>query len=406
MSKLFAVKMPKWGIEMEEGTITSWLIDEGADVEKGVDLIDIETSKIVNTLESPYSGKLVRRTANEDDTLTVGALLGVIADGDASDADIDAFIAENQSATAGEAPADEAVANTPAAAAPAPASASDQSGAKVRVSPPVRRLAESLGVDLAALSTGGGRITKQMVEDAAAGNAGTADGGNTPTAASSAKTTVVPMSSRRKTIAKRLVEAKSTIPHYYLSTDINLDSLMSKRADINASGAGKVSVNDMLMQAVAATLIKEPGVNVTLVGDDIHQYETANIAVAVATDDGLIAPVLSSVESMDIQQISAGVKDLADKAVNKKLAASDLENGSFTISNLGMYGLSGFKAIINPPQGAILAVGAAAEKAIVVDGKVAVATMLTVNLSCDHRIIDGAVGAAFLKALQTHIETA
>lgn len=404
MSKLYVVKMPKWGIEMEEGTITSWLIDEGADIEKGVDLIDIETSKIVNTLECPYAGKLVRRIAAEDETLLVGALLGVIAEGDVSDADIDAFIAENQSGESADASEPEAAAAAQVAAvAAAPAKASS---GKVRVSPPVRRLAESLGVDLSLLSAGGARITKKMVEDAAAGNTGAADAGSGAADVADAKASVVKMSSRRKTIAKRLVEAKTSIPHYYLTADINLNGLMKKRADINAGGAGKVSVNDMLMQAVAATLIKEPGVNVTLVGDDMHQYHSANIAVAVATDDGLIAPVLAAVESMDIHQISAGVKDLAEKAVSKKLAATDLENGSFTISNLGMYGLSSFQAIINPPQGAILAIGAASEKAIVVDGKVAVATMLTVNLSCDHRIIDGAVGAAFLKALREEIEAA
>lgn len=401
MSKLFAVKMPKWGIEMEEGTITSWLVDEGADIEKGVDLIDIETSKIVNTLESPYAGKLVRCLAKQDDTLLVGELLGVIADGDVSDSEIDSFVAENKSAEA-DAAAEPEAETAPAEQKVAVAAATSSGQTKVRVSPPVRRLAESLGVDVASIDASGGRITKQMVEDAAAGN--TSAPASDSAAPAATNTTVVPMSQRRKTIAKRLVEAKTTIPHYYLTTDINLDALMKKRADINAGGDAKVSVNDMLMQAVASTLIKQPGVNVALMGNDIHQYESANIAVAVATDDGLIAPVLPSVESLDIHQISAGVKELADKAVNKKLAATDLENGSFTVSNLGMYGLSSFQAIINPPQGAILAVGAAAEKAVVVDGKVTVATMLTVNLSCDHRIIDGAVGAAFLKALQDEIE--
>ncbi len=404
MSKIYAVTMPKWGIEMEEGTITDWLIEAGADIEKGVDLIDIETSKIVNTLEAPYSGVLKRCIASVDDTLKVGALLGVIADAAASDEEVDEFIANFTPIDASFDGGDEAEKATEEPMSDVPlANRPDTSrSGKTRVSPPVRRLAKSLGVDLAALSAGGGRVTKQMVEDAAAGKT------NTQASSSSAEVSedvkVVPMSQRRKTIATRLVEAKTNIPHYYLTADYNLDTLLNQREKLNFDAGEKISINDMLVHAVAKALQAEPGVNVTLVGDDVHHHSHVNISVAVATDDGLIAPTLMGVQALDIHQITAGIKDLAKRALDKTLVAADLENGTFTISNLGMYGLSSFQAIINPPQGAILAVGGLEQRAIVEKGEVKVANMLTVNLSCDHRIIDGAVGAAFLKALRAEIE--
>lgn len=404
MSKIYAVTMPKWGIEMEEGTITSWLLEAGAEVEKGVDLIDIETSKIVNTLEAPYSGVLKRCIAKVDDTLNVGALLGVIADAAATDAEIDDFIANFKPVDASFDVGDEAEKTSQESMSDAPlANRPDTSrSGKTRVSPPVRRLAESLGVDIAALSAGGGRVTKQMVEDAATEMSANKDNGSSATVADDVK--VVPMSQRRKTIATRLVEAKTTVPHYYLTADYNLDALLNQREKLNFDAAEKISINDMLVEAVAKALQAEPAVNVTLVGDDVHHHSQVNISVAVATDDGLIAPTLMGVQALDIHQITAGVKDLAKRAVDKTLVASDLENGTFTISNLGMYGLNSFQAIINPPQGAILAVGGVEPRAIVEKGQVKVANMLTVNLSCDHRIIDGAVGAAFLKALRAEIE--
>ncbi len=404
MSKIYAVTMPKWGIEMEEGTITAWLLEAGTEIEKGVDLIDIETSKIVNTLEAPYSGVLKRCIANVDDTLNVGALLGVIGEAAATDAEVDEFIASFKPVDASfevgdevEKSSEESMSDVPLANRPD----STRSG-KTRVSPPVRRLAESLGVDLAVLSAGGGRVTKQMVEDAAAGMPAEKSIVGGETAADDIK--VVPMTQRRKTIAARLVEAKTTIPHYYLTADYNLDALLNQREKLNFDASEKISINDMLVQAVAKALQAEPGVNVTLVGDDIHHHSQVNISVAIATDYGLVAPTLMSVQTLDIHQITAGVRDLAKRALDKTLVASDLEHGTFTISNLGMYGLNSFQAIINPPQGAILAVGGVEPRAIVEKGQVKVANMLTVNLSCDHRIIDGAVGAAFLKALRAEIE--
>ena len=408
MSNIYAVTMPKWGIEMEEGTITAWLIEEGSTVEKGTDLIDIETSKIVNTLECPYSGTLARCLAAVDDTLTVGALLGVIAEPEVSSDEVDAFISTFKPADAGFDHGDDVVVSAESASPEtlepgiAPAVETMRSG-KARVSPPVRRLAKSLGVDITALTAEGVRVTKKMVEDAAAGGVAGEESNAQTQSVSDAR--ITPMSQRRKTIAKRLVEAKTTIPHYYLTADFNLDNLLKRREGLNQGSGDKVSINDMLIEVVAKTLKTEPQMNVTLVGDDIHQHTAVNMAVAVATDEGLVAPVLAGVEAMDVHQISLGLKDLAKRTVEKSLLAEDINNGTFTISNLGMFGLTSFQAIINPPQGAILAVGGVEQRPVVIDGEVTIANMVTVNLSCDHRIIDGSVGASFLKALRHALES-
>lgn len=380
MSDIYPIAVPKWGIEMVEGTINSWNKREGDSVSKGDEVFDMESDKIVNVWEAPVSGVLRRVIAAEGEAYPVGALLGVIAGADVSDADIDAFIAAFGGGTSAE--------KSPQPAA-STASANDTAA---RTNPVVRKLAEELGVDLnSVVGTGrNGRITQEDVQAAAAGSAGNA---------ATDEVDIIPLSATRKTIARRLTEAKQAIPHFYLGVEYELDGLLALRKALNASGENKVSVNDLIVWCVAQALIREPRVNVNLVGDDIHQFRQAHVCVAIATADGLYPATIRNADSLSVGAIAAASAALAEKAGTGKLTRDDISGGSFTVSNLGMLGVSNFTAIINPPMGAILALGKAEQKMVVRDGKPAVATMISATLSCDHRIIDGAVGARFLQVL-------
>ncbi|MEP5765699.1 MAG: dihydrolipoamide acetyltransferase family protein [Halieaceae bacterium] len=388
MSDIYPIAVPKWGIEMVEGTINTWNKSEGDAVAKGDEVFEMESDKIVNVWDSPVDGVLRRIIAQEGDTHPVGALLGIITAADIDDATIDAFIADFAGAAESDAPAE--------TAAPAKAAAPGNDAA-TRSSPTVRRLAEELGVDLNTVTGTGrrGRITEEDVQAAASG------GGDSAAAADDVE--IIPLSATRKTIAKRLTEAKQQIPHFYLTVDYQLDGLLAHRKQLNDSGDSKVSVNDLIVLCVSRALMKEPRVNVNLVGDDIHQFKNANISVAIATDEGLYPATIRGVEGKSAAEISAATAELADKARTGKLTKDDISGGSFTVSNLGMFGVSNFTAIVNPPMGAILALGKGEEKVVVKDGKPAVATVISATLSCDHRVIDGAVGAQFLQVLGEEI---
>lgn len=396
--------MPKWGIEMVEGTIAGWLKAVGDSVASGDEVFEMESDKIVNVWESPVDGVLRRLLAEEGDTRPVGALLGVIADASVEDAAIDDFIASF--AGAEEAAAEPAAAPPPAPApAPAPraqAAAPADTGGKRRVNPVVRRLAEELGVDLdAVVGTGrNGRVTSEDVEAAAAGGGATA-----AEPASAAAYEVTPLSPVRKTAARRLTQAKQDIPHFYLTADLCIDGLLAHRKTLNTDGSTKVSVNDLLVWCVARALLEEPGVNVNLVDDNVHQFANANVAIAIATDNGLFPATIPAADQMSPAQIAEAASALADKARTGSLERADLSNGSFMVSNLGMFGVTQFNAIINPPMGAILAVGAGEQRVVVREGAPAVANMLTVTLSCDHRVIDGALGAQWLAAFKQQVES-
>ncbi len=387
MSNIYPIAVPKWGIEMVEGTINTWHFKEGDSVRKGDDVFEMESDKIVNVWDSPVDGVVRRILAQEGDAHPVGALLGVIAGAEVDDAAIDAFIAGfGQSA-------DAKPAADSSSAAP-PASGSVGAGdVNTRSSPAVRALARELGVDLNSVTGTGrrGRITEEDVKAAV--------GGSTVPAG----VEVVPMSATRKTIARRLTEAKQQIPHFYLTVDYRLDGLLAQRKALNAEGGQKVSVNDLLVWCVARALMKEPRVNVNLVGDDIHYFRCANIAVAIATDDGLYPATVYGAHSLSPQEIAAKVAELAARASKGTLTREDISGGTFTVSNLGMYGVSSFTAIINPPMGAILAFGRAQERVVVDNGAPAVATVVSATLSCDHRVIDGAIGAQFLQVLGVEI---
>lgn len=386
MSTIYPIAVPKWGIEMVEGTINTWNKSEGDSIAKGDEVFEMESDKIVNVWDSPVDGVLRRVIAEEGDAHPVGALLGVIADADVSDADIDAFIASYSGDEATESAAEP----EPTAA---PASSSGPNDAYTRSSPSVRRLADELGVDLNTVEGTGrrGRITEDDVK-AAAGGAAPAD-----------DVEIIPLSATRKTIAKRLTEAKQNIPHFYLSVEYELDGLLAHRAKLNESGDTKVSVNDLIVWCVAQALMKEPRVNVNLVGDDIHQFKQANVSVAIATDDGLYPATIRGADGMSPAEIASATGELAEKAKTGKLVAEDISGGSFTVSNLGMFGVGSFTAIVNPPMGAILALGKGEQKVVVKDGEQTVATMISATLSCDHRVIDGAVGAQFLQVLGEEI---
>jgi pyruvate dehydrogenase E2 component (dihydrolipoamide acetyltransferase) len=313
----------------------------------------------------------------------VGALLGIIADASVADGDIDQFIAQHRAVAPESAP------DTPAAQ-PAAQQSTQTGDAYTRSSPSVRRLADELGVDLGTVTGTGrrGRITDEDVKAASGGTTGAPEG-----------VEVIPLSPIRKTIAKRLTEAKQTIPHFYLTAEYELDGLLTHRAKLNEEDGVKVSVNDLIVWCVAQALIKEPRVNVNLVGDDIHQFSAANVSVAIATDNGLYSATLYAADTKSPAEISAATAELADKAQSGKLTKEDISGGSFTVSNLGMYGITQFTAIVNPPMGAILALGKATQKVVIDDGEQRIATVLNATLSCDHRVIDGAVGAQYLAAL-------
>ena len=344
----------------------------------------------------------------------MGELIGVIADADVSDEDIDAFVAEFNAASGDGAQATPAPAATATEAVSAPvasqatpttAPAAESSG-KVRVSPPVRRKAEKLGIDLSTItgSGPGGRITSDDVDMAAKGAADAAPAAAQSTEADTFTTTK--LTATQQTISSRLVESKQSIPHFYLSIDIELDGLLAKRTSINSDASQKVSINDMIVWCTARALMAVPQINAQLVGNEIRQFTQADISVAVATERGLLTPVLKAVDTLTPVEVAGAIKTLAEKAKSSRLQRSEIEGGSFTVSNLGMFGVKSFDAIINPPQVAILALGRAEKKIVVRDNDATeVATVISANLSSDHRVVDGALGGTFLSALKQEIES-
>lgn len=408
MARIDPVTMPKWGIEMQEGTITAWNFAAGDTVEKGAGLLDVETEKIVNAVEAPVAGTLRRIVVPTGETCAVGALIAVFAAGDVAEAEIDDFITRFKPADTSFEPDAVATTGTGGASAPAsgaPAAATDST--ESRVSPIARRLAEKLGIDPARITGTGrhGRVSKEDVEThARALGLLPADGD----AAASAPVANPPkrerMTSMRLTIARRLTESKQTIPHYRLSADIDARALVARRAALAAAGT-RVSVNDLLLHACAVTLAAHPRVNAQFVGDEVLSFPHADIAVAVATEAGLVTPIVRLADTKDPVAIAAEVAELATRARNGRLTRDEITGGTFTLSNLGMFGVDRFDAIINPPQVAILAVGALRERVVARDGAAIVTPVMTVELSCDHRVVDGAAGGRFLDSLRRAIES-
>jgi pyruvate dehydrogenase E2 component (dihydrolipoamide acetyltransferase) len=388
--------MPKWGIEMEEGVIREWRAKEGDALKTGDLIAVIETDKISNEVELEFDGVLRRRIGEEGSPYKVGALIGIFADPSVSDAEIDSFIA-------GFKPADasflgEASAGSPPAPA-APRGAVIPAG--LSLSPKASALASTLGVDLSAFAGRTGRISLQDVEQAAkeqglgAATAESAEPGANPFI-------VIKLSSMRRTIARRLTESVQTVPHFYLRRKVSMDPLSALRSRIKLAKGAAPSVNDFLIAASARALKTAPEANVHFMGDVIHQFEHADIAVAVALEGGLVTPVIRRAEAKSVEEISREMTDLVERARAEKLSQDDYRGGTFSLSNLGMFGVESFDAVINPPMAAILAAGSIERAPLETGGFGAV---MSVTLSCDHRAIDGALGARFLAAFKDAIES-
>ncbi|MDA3557852.1 2-oxo acid dehydrogenase subunit E2 [Acinetobacter sp. AOR15_HL] len=506
MSEIKTLEIPKWGLSMEEGTIAQWLIKEGDSFNKGDEICEIETTKIVNVLEAPFAGTLRKILAKDGDTLPVGGLIAVCAESQVSDAEIEKFIAAlGGSATkASETSSEQSKAETSAPAvveknaqsqsiaartsAPVKAAKGDyavpeslqgyQTSDELFATPHALKLAEKHNVNLARVTGSGreGRISVQDIQKAVQAAGGqwpdvkqqyqakvvksTADDSrvlatpvarrlakqwginlndcrvsgtrgrvckedveavynrNNPTVGSEQSTQcavaqpqstiiTVAMNGMRKAIASRLQAAKRNAPHFRLVVDLNVEALQNLRKQINETVPHvKLSINDMLIKAAAAALIKVPEVNVQFdeATQSILQFSQADISVAVAIPNGLITPIVKAANQKSLAQISDDMRDLATRAKTGKLQPDEFQGGSFSISNLGMLGIKQFDAIINPPQGAIMALGASESRAVVENGNVVVREIVTATLSCDHRVIDGAVGAKFLASFKQFVE--
>lgn len=506
MSEIKTLEIPKWGLSMEEGTIAQWLIEPGNRFNKGQEICEIETTKIVNVLEAPFDGTLRKIIAHNGDTLVVGGVIAVCADSDVSDADVEAYalsLTQNTAATASTAETTTVAENlattvmsstvavvTPSLPVTRPVNNPDniaqgaivipaalqgyQQLSDILITPHALKLAAKHNINLTQIEGRGrhGRISVSDLQSAVRAAGGvwlelrqhgsrkatksTADDSQvaaTPVARRLAKqwninlhdcrasgsrgrvcrqdveavyqrenpiqveqqvedqsvnaVTVTVMNSMRKAIASRLQAAKRNAPHFRLTVELNVEAIQSLRQQINATVPQvKLSINDMLIKAAAAALIKVPQVNVQFDEDkqQILQFEHADIAVAVAIEHGLITPIIKAANHKSLAEISNAMRDLATRAKTGKLAPDEFQGGSFSISNLGMLGIQQFDAIINPPQGAILALGAAEKRAVVINDSIQIAQMVSATLSCDHRVIDGALGAKFLAAFKQFVE--
>ena len=401
------ITMPKWGIEMQEGTITAWHFEPGQPVDKGDMLLDVETEKIVNSVEAPVSGVLRRIIGQPGEIRAVGALIGVFAAADVPDAEVEGFVRAFKAADASFEPASGASTAplTTATSAAAAAGTAGSSG-ETRVSPIAQRLAERLGVDLSRIRGTGrnGRISKEDVEAFVAAQAATHRDSSKPAPPGIGNTfSREKLSPMRATIARRLVESKQEIPHYRLAIDVDAGALLAHR-DALRSGGTTVSVNDLVVRACALALTQHPQVNAHLEGDEVVRFSAADVCLAVATDVGLITPVLRAANTKPLPMIASESRALAERARSASLTREEISGGTFTVSNLGMYGLDRFDAVINPPQVAILAVGAIRDAVLPRNGAAIVGKLLSLTLSCDHRVVDGAVGAAFLRTLRELLE--
>ncbi|MBX7200449.1 MAG: pyruvate dehydrogenase complex dihydrolipoamide acetyltransferase [Rhodospirillaceae bacterium] len=419
------ILMPALSPTMTEGKLAKWIKKEGDSVKSGDVIAEIETDKATMEMEAVDEGKIGKILIPEGtEKVQVNEPIAVLlADGESAK-DIVAAPAKAAPAPTAKAPpaaeggnqnvpkpaAAPAPVPAPQAAAPKPAAApAAKPGDRVFASPLAKRLAANANFDLKGVQGSGpnGRIVKADVEQAIAAGPRTAPKaaaaqGSAPGTFGSYK--AVPNSSMRKIIAKRLQESKQTVPHFYLTVDYIIDDLLKLRKDVNEKGGYKISVNDFVIKACAIALRKMPHVNASWAEEEVHVYDDVDISVAVATPEGLITPIVRKADQKSLSAISAEMKDLASRAKDKKLKLEEFQGGGFSISNLGMFGVKDFAAIINPPQACILAVGAGEQRPVVKNGALAIANVMSCTLSVDHRVVDGAVGAEFLQVLKGLIE--
>jgi pyruvate dehydrogenase E2 component (dihydrolipoamide acetyltransferase) len=409
------IRMPEVLAGATEAVLAKWMISEGQDVAVGDVLAEIETEKANVDYQAEEQGMLARVLIQPGQSVEVGTPIAVFsAAGETAD-DVDAALAAaGGSVTPAESAPEAVSAPAPGAVATeAPAVTAPTSG-RIYVSPLVRKRAREAGIDISRVTgTGpGGRIVKKDLEAfLAAGGATEAvtevplQRTYTPSAVTGeAGYTDRPHTGMRRAIARRLKESKTTVPHFYVTADCRVDKLLQARAEMNESTGVRISVNDWVMKAVAMALIEVPDANVIWTDDALRYFDRADIAVAVSVEGGLLTPVIRGVESMSLTQINAEVSRLAAKAREGKISQAEIEGGSFSVSNLGMYGTDSFQAILNPPQSGILAVGAAREAVLAKEGGLIAGTVMTVNLSADHRAVDGALAAQWMKAFRHFIE--
>ena len=410
------VLMPRLSDTMTEGVIAGWHKKVGDTVKKGEVLADIETDKATMELESYKDGILLYQGAKAGEKILVNELLCIIGK---EGLDVNGIVAAVKGG-ANAAPAASTTASTAPAAAPAqasapsaPASTAVVNEGRIFASPLAKKIAQEKGIDLKYVKGTGenGSITRADLENYTPGTAAPAVASNASASAAPAfvpSGTVsfvdTPVSQMRKVIAKRLSESLFTAPHFYLTMKINMDAAIKARTLLNENATTKISFNDMIVKATALSLKQHPKVNSSWMGDFIRENHHVNIGIAVAVDEGLLVPVLRFADGLSLSQISGTVKEFAKKAKDKKLQPADWEGSTFTISNLGMFGIDQFTAIINPPDACILAVGGIAQEPVVKNGQIVPGNVMNVTLSCDHRVVDGATGAAFLQTLKSLLE--
>jgi pyruvate dehydrogenase E2 component (dihydrolipoamide acetyltransferase) len=407
------ITMPKMSDTMQEGTIASWLKKVGDDIKSGEIIAEVETDKATMELESYDDGTLLYIGVEAGDSVPVDGVIAVIGE---KGADFETLLKaqkSNSSESAPEpkkeaAPEKESAPEPEKKSAPAAAPVTNTSdGERIKASPLAKKMAEEKGLDIRQVSGSGegGRIVKKDIENfvpAAAPQAASAAGAAPAIGQESYKEEKV--SQMRKVIAKRLAESKFGAPHFYLTMEINMDKAIEARKSMNEVSPVKISFNDMVIKAAAAALRQHPKVNSSWLGDKIRYNEHIHIGMAVAVEEGLLVPVIRFADNLSLSQISTQAKSLGGKAKNKELQPKDWEGNTFTISNLGMFGIDEFTAIINPPDACILAVGGIKETVIVKDGQMQIGNIMKVTLSCDHRVVDGSVGSAFLITLKSLLE--
>jgi len=411
------IKMPRLSDTMEEGTVATWLKKVGDEVEEGDILAEIETDKATMEFESFYAGQLLYIGIKEGESAPVDEVLAVIGP---AGTDVESVLqSKSTSKTETEEKAEE-IATKEAAPAEVKEEKTLESGQRVFVSPLARKIADEKGIDLNAIKGTGdhGRIVKRDVENYVPSADISAPAKDVATKTITDSRVTIPQilptgeehseevknSQMRKVIAKRLSESKFTAPHYYLMIEVDMDNAKASREKINNLPDTKVSFNDMVVKACAMALKKHPQVNTSWNGDTTRYNQHIHVGVAVAVDEGLVVPVLKFTDQLSLTQIGTSVKDLAGRAREKKLTPAEMEGSTFTVSNLGMFGILEFTSIINQPNSAILSVGAIIEKPVVKNGQIVVGNTMKISLACDHRTVDGATGAQFLQTLRAYLE--
>ena len=411
------ITMPRLSDTMTEGKVAKWHKNVGDDVKEGDILAEIETDKAVQDFESEFKGTLLYQGVSEGNATNVDEILAIIGP---VGTDVSAIVAgggKQQSAISNQQSANQVV--TPVETPKAESGVQSAESGRINISPLAKKMASEKGIDISTVKGSGdnGRIVKKDIENyqpsatpvqqtaAVSINVASAPAAQVAMNFVAGETTETVNSQVRNVIAKRLSESKFTAPHYYLMVEINMDKAIEARKELNSLPDTKVSFNDMVIKATALALRKHPQVNSSWAGDKIIHHGNINVGVAVAIPDGLVVPVLKNADYMNYNQISASVKDMASRAKSKGLKANEMEGSTFSISNLGMFGIETFTSIINQPNSCILSVGAIIEKPVVKNGQIVVGNTMKLSLACDHRVVDGATGAQFLQTLKTYLES-